>query len=181
MISLAAWMTVSTSALSKLSDDEAAALGGGTGGAVGGCGIGGGAWAPRPAARASRCAAHRRRARGVGRGSGPGGGKRQCDRRRRRRRLGSTSRTRRPARAGREDCDEALHASSEARAAAGCWGRPALPGTGARGSATVGERRGARKARRCLPGWHRLRSGRRHARRRSENAGELGCGIGVGG
>src|SRR4030095_5459782 len=42
MISLAAWMTVSTSALSKLRTTKRPRWAGGTGGAVGGCGIGGG-------------------------------------------------------------------------------------------------------------------------------------------
>src|SRR5258705_8396782 len=42
MISLAAWMTVSTSALSKLRTTKRPRWSRGTGGAVGGCGIGGG-------------------------------------------------------------------------------------------------------------------------------------------
>src|SRR4029450_6750104 len=64
MISLAAWMTVSTSALSKLRTTKRPRWAGGTGGAVGGCGIRGGGLGS-----AARCAGGTR-----GGATAPGGG-----------------------------------------------------------------------------------------------------------
>src|SRR5437879_1770675 len=169
MISLAAWMTVSTSALSKLRTTKRPRWSRGTGGAVGGCGIGGGgggstAGCPGITVRGPTDVGGR-----IGSGSGPGGGGVNAtgggvggglgffvahpEARASRTRIATKRftlvlrwrlRVVRVDRRCRQPAPEA-------------WRRP-------------GEGRGARKARRRLAGRYHLRSWRRHAGRRSENA-----------
>src|SRR4029453_15877135 len=74
MISLAAWMTVSTSALSKLRTTKRPRWAGGTGGAVGGCGIGGGGLGSTAGCAGVTARGPTDVGGSVGRGSGPGGG-----------------------------------------------------------------------------------------------------------
>src|SRR6185436_12056087 len=74
MISLAAWMTVSTSALSKLSTTKRPRCSRGTGGAVGGCGMGGGGLGSTAGCAGVTARGPTDVGGSVGRGSGPGGG-----------------------------------------------------------------------------------------------------------
>src|SRR5262245_31256140 len=74
MISLAAWMTVSTSALSKLSTTKRPRCSRGTGGAVGGCGMGGGGLGSTAGCAGVTVRGPTDVGGRVGRGSGPGGG-----------------------------------------------------------------------------------------------------------
>src|SRR5262249_2853489 len=73
MISLAAWMTVSTSALSKLRTTKRPRWPGGTGGAVGGCGIGGGGFGSTAGWAGVTVRGPTDVGGSVGRGSGPAG------------------------------------------------------------------------------------------------------------
>src|SRR5258705_1587127 len=74
MISLAAWMTVSTSALSKLRTTKRPRWSRGTGGAVGGCGIGGGGGASTAGCAGITVRGPTDVGGRIGSGSGPGGG-----------------------------------------------------------------------------------------------------------
>src|SRR5262245_42163177 len=74
MISLAAWMTVATLALSKLRTTKRPRWPGGTGGAVGGCGIGAGGLGSTAGWAGVTVRGPTDVGGSVGRGSGPGGG-----------------------------------------------------------------------------------------------------------
>src|SRR5262245_18938688 len=74
MISLAAWMTVSTSALSKLRTTKRPRCSRGTGGAVGGCGMGAGCLGSTAGCAGVTVRGPTDVGGSTGRGSGPGGG-----------------------------------------------------------------------------------------------------------
>src|SRR6266850_372421 len=169
MISLAAWMTVSTSALSKLRTTKRPRWSRGTGGAVGGCGIGGGGGGSTAGCAGITVRGPTDVGGRIGSGSGPGGGGVNA--------TGGVggglgfdvahpearaSRTRIATRRFTLVLRWRLRVVGVDRRwrqpAPEAWRRP-------------GEGRGARKARRRLARRYHLRSWRRHAGRRSENAG----------
>src|SRR4029450_5940127 len=171
MISLAAWMTVSTSALSKLRTTKRPRWAGGTGGAVGGCGIGGGGLGSTAGGAGVPARGPPDVGGSVGRGSGPGGG-------------GVTA-------TGGVVCAGGLGlgaAHPEARASRTTLARKRLtlvlrPRLGvvrvhrrrrepsAEARRGPGERRGARKSRRSLPGLYHLGPRWKHA----GDGGNAGC------